>query len=75
MSRYVYSCGKCRKDFEIEKSMTLSGRTEVCPTCGEQGQRKFTPPALPGKDGAGHSGPEPSGGCEGCCSSGTCGLN
>lgn len=74
MSRYVYSCGRCQKEFEVEKSVSQSGRSEACPACGELGQRKFTPPALPGKDGARVSAPEASGGCTSCCAGGSCGL-
>ena len=78
MARYIYSCSRCQRSFEVEKNMSRSGQAEPCPSCGQMGERVYTAPALT-RSGAEaaftDTGGDHEGECSNCAHADECGLD
>ena len=44
MPKYDYRCKGCRHVFEVTRRMGDAKSTEICPDCGWEGIRLFSPP-------------------------------
>lgn len=43
MPTYPYNCAKCQSDFEVIKSIKEYNGKDICPECGNIGQRIYVP--------------------------------
>ena len=46
MPSYTYRCQQCVRDHEIRSSINERPENIICPDCGVDATRIFTPPAL-----------------------------
>jgi putative FmdB family regulatory protein len=46
MPVYVFTCTDCGR-FELQRPMVQAGDEALCPRCGDQARRVYTPPSLP----------------------------